>query len=161
MIMFNGRIDRTGFILGAIYSLLPVVLIALIGVVLILISLESSAASRESLTGMFNVIYYIFGGVWAVLYIPVTIGLSVRRLHDMNLSGWYGLFYFVPIVGNIFFWVLVFFGARGGDLNEYGAKLSPRGFDRVIFGPHKEDLQVAPTPPIIQQPADPPTSTQI
>ncbi len=63
------------------------------------------------------------GGILVNLYglialIP-TLAVEVRRLHDINKSGWWILISFVPLIGAI---VLIVFWATPGDkgLNQYG-----------------------------------------
>ncbi len=48
-------------------------------------------------------LYIVFG---LVTFVP-NITLGVRRLHDINKSGWWYLLYFVPVIGQLI--VLVWF----------------------------------------------------
>jgi uncharacterized membrane protein YhaH (DUF805 family) len=168
--MFNGRIDRTGFILGSLYQYGSILAIIILYGLFNLLTVLAGVGQGEFRSGI-NILLYLLGFVWIVGLIPVSVGLSIRRWHDMNESGWFYLFYFLPIVGNFVFFVQVFARGSGDEPNRFGQKLSPRGFDRVIFGPHKEDIVItspAPLPqaPVQQQvlpvePPQPPTSTQI
>jgi uncharacterized membrane protein YhaH (DUF805 family) len=45
-----------------------------------------------------------------VLFLP-TLALSIRRLHDLDRSGWWFLLIFIPLIGGI--WLLVWFCMRG------------------------------------------------
>ena len=45
--------------------------------------------------------------VWLLAVAIPTLALTVRRLHDANLSGWMILLYFVPIFGDIIILVLM------------------------------------------------------
>ena len=45
-----------------------------------------------------------------VLFLP-TLAVSIRRLHDLDRSGWWFLLIFVPLIGGI--WILVWFCMRG------------------------------------------------
>jgi uncharacterized membrane protein YhaH (DUF805 family) len=48
-----------------------------------------------------------------------TISVSVRRLHDINKSGWFFLFWFIPIVGWIF--LLIWYCLKGEPVsNRFG-----------------------------------------
>ncbi len=61
--------------------------------------------------------------------------LSVMRLHDINLSGWFGLLLAVPIVGSLLSLVLLFIpGTEGG--NDYGPQAESHGWKPVlvVFG---------------------------
>lgn len=63
----------------------------------------------------------------ALVFIPMmvlSIGFSVRRLNDLNHSGWWVLISFVPFVGILYGLYLLFApGTRGS--NEYGPAPSP------------------------------------
>lgn len=58
-----------------------------------------------------------------LLYFPiiiVTIATYIKRLHDMNKSGWYYCIQFIPILGNII--LLLWCGISKGTVgeNQYG-----------------------------------------
>ncbi len=55
----------------------------------------------------------------ALIYGIPTLGVMIRRLHDINRSGWNVLWNLLPIIGPIY--LLVLFCKRGDDCtNEYG-----------------------------------------
>lgn len=58
-------------------------------------------------------------GIWSLAILLPYLGLSVRRLHDINKSGWYLLVGLIPIVGWI---LLIYWWAQPGDAtdNQYG-----------------------------------------
>lgn len=45
--------------------------------------------------------------------------LGIRRLHDLDKSGWFILLYFVPIINGIFGWYLLLVPGTNGN-NQYG-----------------------------------------
>lgn len=51
---------------------------------------------------------------WLATLLPV-LGVSVRRLHDINKSGWYLLIGLIPLVGEI---ILIVWWAKVGDTTE-------------------------------------------
>jgi uncharacterized membrane protein YhaH (DUF805 family) len=68
----------------------------------------------------------IIGGEDSVLPLLVMIGLllpnialGVRRLHDINLSGWFYLIAIIPIIGALFMLVVGLIPGTAGN-NEYG-----------------------------------------
>ncbi len=77
----------------------------------------SSAGALDSqfLSGAFGlfILFFALG-----MLIP-SLAVLVRRLHDINKSGWFILFYFIPLVGFIFLLVWLF---TDGDRyhNNYG-----------------------------------------
>jgi uncharacterized membrane protein YhaH (DUF805 family) len=74
-----------------------------------------------------------YGAIYA-LYILGTLlpglAITVRRLHDLNKSGWWFLIALIPFVGSI--WLLVLMASEGtrGD-NKYGA--DPNGTTTFDF----------------------------
>lgn len=141
--MFHGRIDRIGFLLGSLFIFLTLVFVAILTGVIVA-SLKGASAPNAA-TGISGTFFLAITIVCSFLYVAGSIGLAIRRLHDMNLSGWWVLLYFVPIVGNIAPWVLLFIRGTDGP-NKYGERLSPRDFDRVLFGPRPKDSMVPPAP---------------
>lgn len=80
------------------------------------------------LAGMFVAILIPMTGNRPLLaltvYIPVFILLfimGVRRLHDINLSGWFSLFSLIPLVNMLFGLVLLFIPGSQGT-NRYGPR---------------------------------------
>ncbi len=45
--------------------------------------------------------------------------LTIKRLHDINMSGWFSLLFFVPILGG-FFWIYMAFKQGDKGSNEFG-----------------------------------------
>jgi len=61
----------------------------------------------------------ILGGIYGLAVLLPAIGVSIRRLHDTNRSGWWLLISLVPLVGAI---VLIVFAATDSQpgANQYG-----------------------------------------
>lgn len=57
-----------------------------------------------------------------VMFLP-SLGIAVRRLHDINKSGWFWLIIFVPIIGLVY---VIYLLAKPGDVgdNQYGSPTS-------------------------------------
>lgn len=89
--------------------------------VLFYILLAIGAHFLDSLFGFADV-GSIFGPIYSlyviILLLP-TIAVAVRRLHDIDKSGWWLFVGFIPIIG--FIWLLIYFLREGtnGD-NDYG-----------------------------------------
>lgn len=72
------------------------------------------AVFLDALLGLgFLYILYALG-----LFIPA-IAVMVRRLHDVGKSGWWWLINLIPLVGAIWFLVLMCTDSNSGD-NKYG-----------------------------------------
>ena len=61
----------------------------------------------------------ILSCIWSLGTLLPNLGLGVRRLHDINKSGWYLLLALIPFVGAI---ILILWWAKPGDAgeNQYG-----------------------------------------
>jgi len=61
----------------------------------------------------------IFSGILCLALLLPGLGLCVRRLHDINKSGWWILLAFIPFVGAI---ILLVWAAQKGDpeANDFG-----------------------------------------
>jgi uncharacterized membrane protein YhaH (DUF805 family) len=116
---FTGRARRAEywyFVLGNFLLIVPFYIIAIVGV--------SSDNSLLSTVGMI-----IYGLVALGTIIP-GLAAAVRRLHDLNKSGWYYFIGFIPIVGGII--LLVWFFTDGNRFtNNYGT--DPKNVNDVEF----------------------------
>lgn len=125
--VFSGRARRkeywlymlfnwiVGFILGALYG--------------VFLGFGLKPGSGTNRSGHFVLVmlgYYFF--VLAYLYILATvvpsIAVSVRRLHDINLSGWWMLLSLIPLLGGLALLVLFVRDGTPGE-NRFGP--SPKG----------------------------------
>jgi len=68
----------------------------------------------------FGLVSFIFE---VVILIP-TIAVSIRRLHDTNRSGWQYLILFIPLIGWIYFLVLMGENSQPSE-NRYGPNPKP------------------------------------
>jgi uncharacterized membrane protein YhaH (DUF805 family) len=87
---FQGRATRAEFIYPHIALLLFSILVGLI----------AAAASTLESTVILSFICLI------IAFIIPSITLTTRRLHDVNISGWWQLLYVVPLIGSLVFPVL-------------------------------------------------------
>ena len=119
--VFHGRAHRAEFwwfvLFNAIFSFaLNITFGARVGVP------EESVSSASPLA--------ILPAIYGLAVLLPAIGVSIRRLHDTNRSGWWLLIAFFPIVGAI---VLIVFYAQAGDAgeNQFGAdpKAAASGID--------------------------------
>lgn len=109
-ISFSGRLNRKRYFLGSLCVGLAVLIAYTI--------LEAVGALGDEFGEA-----SLFGSLIAlVLYVFVTIyGLSmaVRRLHDLDKSGWLSLIVLVPLANAVFYlWILFAAGTAGP--NKYG-----------------------------------------
>ncbi len=78
----------------------------------------------------------LLGIVGLIVLLPFAwlgIVFFIRRLHDFNLTGWFALVTFIPVIGAIFtLVVLVIPGAKEG--NKYGAPAKTVFWEKIIGG---------------------------
>lgn len=96
---FEGRATRQQFWMFVLYYIIGAIILGVI----------------ESMVGLED----ILTAVYALALLLPYLGLAVRRLHDVNRSGWWLLIGLIPIVGFI---VLLIFYIQKGDAgaNQYG-----------------------------------------
>ncbi len=115
---FSGRARRTEYWL---YSLLN-------GAILIFLfagffgSMTANRGISGMSTGALNFLT-VFVFWWAATILP-TLAVSVRRLHDANMSGAFFFVHFIPFFGGLIFLGLMVMNGSNGP-NRYGA--DPRG----------------------------------
>lgn len=126
--MFKGRLNRTGFVLGNLYLGVPM-LVAIILYVISIIAIHDSGAIHS----MINIVFFLFGAAWCVFNIVASLGMIIRRWHDMNKTGWLALLHFVPVVNLVTFLILLFAPGTQGP-NDYGFPKSSRKFKDVLLG---------------------------
>ena len=71
------------------------------------------------LLNRFDYVGIIIGIVFSVIMFFPILGLDVRRLHDINLSGWWVLLCFIPVLGIV---AIIVYGCIPGteSENKYG-----------------------------------------
>ncbi len=96
---FNGRAGRTEFWMFVLFNFIFAVAANIIDYILG--------------TG------YVFSTLYSLIVLVPSIAVSVRRLHDINKSGWLLLVGLIPVIGII--WLIVLFVSEGtpGE-NQYG-----------------------------------------
>ncbi|HUB93000.1 MAG TPA: DUF805 domain-containing protein [Verrucomicrobiae bacterium] len=130
--MFSRRMSRLAFLLSTVYCLAPLVVAALLQFILQSIlnrliysttSVTTLSTTPNALIDALNVIIIVIIIAAVLLIFPVKVSAYVRRLHDLNQSGWLTLLILVPFVGIPLFLYLLFApGTR--EQNKYGAPVS-------------------------------------
>ena len=96
---FDGRVSRHKFWIIALYSILVRIVLSFVGELIPFLNFVS--------------LLYFFA-----ILVP-SVGLGVRRLHDLNLSGWFFLICIIPIIGGIAL-VLLFCLSGDKETNGFG-----------------------------------------
>jgi uncharacterized membrane protein YhaH (DUF805 family) len=104
---WNGRFSRSEFAMAYFgYNVLFAALIGL-GAALIAVAL----GGRKSEVG--EIVLGVFAIVWFLLAVVISLGSTVRRLHDLGQSGWLAVISLVPCVNFVFLVYLL--AAKGGE----------------------------------------------
>jgi len=104
---FSGRARRKEYWMFYLFYILTVfVLVFLIGFLSDISEIVSSI-----IAGMF--ILFVIGSL-----IPM-LAITTRRLHDINMSGWWKLLLFIPYVGSLVIFIFTLFPGNKG-YNRYG-----------------------------------------
>lgn len=112
-IEFQGRASRSEFFR---YNLMISLCLTIIPIMMSIIKL----VTNDIMTAI--VLYILLGIIDLALILP-GLAITVRRLHDTNKSGWYFLINFIPIVGPI--WFLILMLTKGDTYtNNYGERTS-------------------------------------
>jgi uncharacterized membrane protein YhaH (DUF805 family) len=82
------------------------------------VTIISTLASLGAAIGMspsgqqqaLGILLFALCATWFVVSIPIGLGAAVQRLHDLNKSGWWVLFSFVPLV-NLYVAAIMLFKA--------------------------------------------------
>jgi uncharacterized membrane protein YhaH (DUF805 family) len=120
----SGRIGRLRFLAYSLgFYIVFVVVAGLVG------GIAGVSGASEGNFGAFGIVAILFGVVAFVLYAVGAIVLLIQRSHDMDLSGWWSIAAFIPLVGLLW----VFKGGTRG-INRWGAPPPPNGWAVRIFG---------------------------
>lgn len=102
--VFTGRSNRREFWMFVLINIIISVVLSFI---------DSGLGLR------FGGAYGILSSLYFLFVLLPSLGVSIRRLHDINKSGWNILLALIPLVGAI---ILIIFYAKEGDSgkNQYG-----------------------------------------
>ena len=83
-----------------------------------------SLNTLSSMTGLgFSVIFLLYlYSLWVI---------TIRRLHDMNRSGWFSLFFLLPIL-NVLLSLYLLFGSGSTGSNRYGAARVTAIWEKIL-----------------------------
>ncbi len=102
---FSGRARRKEYWFFVLFNIIVSILLAIVDVML---GLHAATMGIGILSGLYSL----------AVIIP-SIAVSVRRLHDINRTGWWVLIAFVPFIGALVLLVMALIaGTRGA--NDYG-----------------------------------------
>ena len=98
-VVFNGRSSRSEYWWWMLFALIGLFVFAIV----------------DSIIGTFPLLYLIW---WLAILLP-GLAVTIRRLHDIDKSGWWILFGFVPLIGGIM-WFIWYVGRGTEGPNRFG-----------------------------------------
>ena len=103
--VFTGRSSRKEYWYFILFCIITALVLSVIDALIGIYIIESN---RGLLSGYYNL----------SIFIP-SIAVSVRRLHDISLSGWWVLITLIPLLGGIIF-IYMMMQNSTPDTNQYG-----------------------------------------
>ena len=111
---FDGRAGRPEYWFYALFSTL---------IFFILQFLSSTLGLQYSMNDLITV--YPLASIWQVVTFVPSLAVGVRRMHDINRSGFWLLFLLLPLIGWLLIMIFVLLKGNDDD-NDYGSpNLSP------------------------------------
>ena len=132
--VFAGRARRKEYWYFVLFNFLIVMGLLLIGLVL-----GAAIGGVDSTSFPFIAVTPV--ALYGLAMIIPSISVTIRRLHDIGMSGWWYLITLVP-GGSIVLFIFSLFDSKPGS-NQYGP--DPKAAERPVVAP--------PTPPSTQSPA--------
>lgn len=126
---FNGRARRSEYWMFTLAQFIIFVSVFILGAIL-------GAIFGSALAGI-GLSYFAFI-IYSLATVLPTLGVVVRRLHDVGKSGWFYFIAFVPVIGGIWLFILMVTEGDQGD-NEYGP--DPKNDNQEISEIGKVELQ--------------------
>ncbi len=102
--VFSGRARRREYWFFVLFNIIVSIILGVVDVM----------AGMQTSTGI-----GILSAIYALAVLIPAIAVSVRRLHDINKTGWWILIGFIPVVGAIVLIIFALLAGTAGD-NDYG-----------------------------------------
>jgi uncharacterized membrane protein YhaH (DUF805 family) len=120
---FRGRAGREEFWLFMLFNyIVAMVFASALGIIMLLLY-AMDVSESEMLTVCYLLV--VPWGLWSLYLVIPALAVTVRRLHDVDKSGWHILLGLIPVIGTIF--LLLWYATRGTPgANRWGA---PSGDD--------------------------------
>ena len=100
---FSGRAQRSAYWWWALFNFAVFIILA--------VAEGGGSFSHADGSVQFAVVGGVFSGIWALVNLIPGLSVGVRRMHDIDRSGWWLLIGLIPLIGAIV--LLVWFCSRG------------------------------------------------
>jgi uncharacterized membrane protein YhaH (DUF805 family) len=116
-VVFSGRASRSEYWYFALFSTIISIILTMIDVSM------GSGAAETAMSGDAEMAMSVnmgwLSGIYSLAVLLPSLGVSIRRLHDTDHSGWWLLIAFIPLIGAIVLLVFMVKDSTAGN-NEYG-----------------------------------------
>lgn len=123
-VVFEGRASRSEYWFFVLFNIIVSSVLLAIDVAIGMGTAETSVSADAGAS--FSVNGGILSLVYALAVILPGLGVTIRRLHDTDHSGWWVFINFIPIVGPIIFLVFLVKDSNEGN-NRFGS--NPKGLE--------------------------------
>ncbi len=108
---FTGRANRTQYWLFVLWEIILIILWAVL-----VITLETQLKNAFGVTAAFSLPLFALA---ILALIPANIAIRCRRLHDIDMSGWWQLLILIPSLGGIIVLIFMLISGTKGE-NSFG-----------------------------------------
>lgn len=126
----RGRFGRLAYLGWMLVFILVFYVIAGIGIFMFISGSQSAAATDSA----YSILSIIAGLVLFIAYVGLlyyNFVAAIRRLHDLNKTGWLSLLMLVPFI-NLFFMIYLALARGTPGQNDYGMPRQTRGWEKVM-----------------------------
>jgi uncharacterized membrane protein YhaH (DUF805 family) len=135
--LYSGRMSRRNFFVGILLLFVSIIALLLLAAIFSFVSPDATInfsnpyqplpkpGIGDAIHSIISILFILITIVWLFFFIINYFAFLVRRLHDLNKTGWFCLLNFVPFVSILLHIYLLFFPGTAGT-NKYGDQPLPR-----------------------------------
>lgn len=118
---WHGRIGRVRYLSYTMLLMLVLMAVMMVAGILMAIVVGMTGGADGGIFMTVAVLLWLVSllGNFYVTFVP-----TIRRLNDLNRTGWMSLLWFVPVV-NLVFWLYLTFASGDEGYNDYGVPAEP------------------------------------
>lgn len=109
--VFSGRSRRKEYWWFVLFNVIIVIVLSGLS--------RIGAGTNSNSVSPISTVFSCISGLYGLAVLLPTLGVVVRRLHDIGKSGWWILIGLIPLVGEIWLLILMLTDSQPGD-NQYG-----------------------------------------
>ncbi len=126
----NGRFGRISFLAWLFITFIVVFTCLVVGFMVLIGAVSIPPEQSGLLTGLSIGSYLAFAVLFIAFFYFMFI-FAIRRLHDVNQTGWLSLLTVVPVI-NLVFYLYLFFAKGTAGPNNYGPQRVTKSWETVL-----------------------------